>query len=253
MRDGQVKGHHYGAGQAIFAEGDLSEHAYIIEEGEVEIHKEIGGTRVTLARLGPGGVFGEMDLVDEGPRSAGATATRSTILRSMSKRGFVDELLSKPNDALAYVSALLERLRSTTSRLDPEFQQPVGPGANPDLQMRLLPTNKATVACLPEGGLVIEELPFRVGRMAGGQLDSNHLALFDHKPYTVSRNHFVIDRDGETYVVSDRGSFLGTIVNGKQIGGRRNDGHAVLHTGLNRVTVGDDHPGFVFDLDVPEG
>ena len=208
--DRLVTGNQYGAGQTIFAEGDLSERAYIIEAGEVEIHKEIGGKRVTLARLGPGGVFGEMGLVDERPRWAGATASRTTTLRSLSKQDFVDELLSSPDDALAYVSALLERLRTTTSRLDPEFEQPGEVGASLGHKLRLLPTNKATIACLPEGGLVIHALPFRVGRIAGGQVDGNHLALFDHKPYTVSRNHFVVEREGDGYVVSDLGSFLGT-------------------------------------------
>ena len=248
-----MKGNQYGAGQAIFAEGDLSERAYIIEEGEVEIHKDINGQRVTLARLGPGGVFGEMGLVDERPRSAAATATRTTTLRSMSKRDFVEELLSKPEDALAYVSALLERLRAITARLDPEFEQPTGFGADSRLLLRLLPTNKATIACLPEGGLVIEELPFRVGRMAGGVSQSNHLSLFDHKPYTVSRNHCVVEREGDAYVVNDRGSFLGTIVNGQKIGGRRDDGSAPLRPGLNRIIIGDDHSRFVFDLSVPAG
>ena len=243
----------YAAGETIFAEGDPSEHAYIIERGQVEIHKEVAGKRVTLARLGPGEIFGEMGLVDERPRSAGALSTQHTQLRSMTKERFVEELLGKPEDALVYVRALLERLRTMNARVDPEKEPPPQVEHASLDNMRLLPTNKATIACLPEGGLVIEKLPFRVGRADGGALDGNHLALFDHKPYTVSRHHFVVEREGSEYIVCDRGSFLGTIVNGKPIGGRRNDGKERLRPGLNRITAGDDHSRFVFDLHVPEG
>ncbi len=246
-----MKERNYSANEVIFREGDPSEYAHIVDSGLVEISKRIEGQVVVLAQLGPGEIFGEMGLVDERPRSARARALVATQTRTLTKRRFLDVLRTNPDDALAYIKALFERLRSMNARVDLDGDVPIQAADSAPVQMRLMPTNKATVACLPDGGLVIEQLPFRVGRSHGGPLDSNDLKLLDHKPYTVSRHHFVIEVERDGYVICDRGSFLGTIVNGKRIGGRRHDGRALLSTGRNRVVVGDDHSRFQFDLEVP--
>jgi len=47
----------------------------------------------------------------------------------------------------------------------------------------------------------------------------------------VSKQHFLIDRDGEGFVLVDRGSRLGTIVNGERVGGSRAGGRAALRSG----------------------
>lgn len=247
-----VQDKYFEAGEAVFAEGDPSETAFIIERGRVEIHKVIDGSTVVLARLGDGEIFGEMGLVDERPRSAGATATEPTHLRTMGKKRFLELLRGQPEDSLAYVRALFERLRVMNSRVDPDYEMQESVDAGLSAQLRILPTNKATDAFLPAEGMVVEQVPFRVGRSNIGPLASNHLAVFDHQPYTVSRHHFVIERERDSYVICDRGSFLGTIVNGKQIGGKRRDGRAILQPGSNHVIAGDEHSRFVFDIQVPE-
>jgi CRP-like cAMP-binding protein len=246
-----VQERQYKPGETIFREGDPSEYAHVVDVGLVEISKVIDGQLVVLSQLGPGEIFGEMGLVDERPRSALARAVVQTQTRTLTKSRFLEVLRTDPDEALAYLKALFERLRTMNARVDIDGDVPVNAPDGRDLSLRLLPTNKATIAVLPEGGLPIEQVPFRVGRAHGGPLDTNDLALMDHKPYTVSRHHFVIEVERDGYVVCDRGSFLGTIVNGKRIGGSRHDGRALLAVGRNLVIVGDEHSRFRFELEVP--
>lgn len=69
----------YLPGAVIFAEGDARDHAYIVEDGAVEITIMKDGAPVTVAKLGPGEIFGETALMERGgTRSATATATAET-------------------------------------------------------------------------------------------------------------------------------------------------------------------------------
>ena len=58
----------------IFKENDASSELYLIQEGLVEITLSVPepGTEKSIVTLGKGQIFGEMALVDEGPRSASA-------------------------------------------------------------------------------------------------------------------------------------------------------------------------------------
>ena len=47
--------------------------------------------------------------------------------------------------------------------------------------------------------------------------------------HVVSREHFLIDFTQGKFVLTDRGSMCGTIVNGKTIGGDQRGGHTELH------------------------
>lgn len=66
----------YAAGEAICRIGDHGDMLYGIIEGTVRVHK--GGE--TFAHLGEGDCFGEMAIIDSGPRSADCTAEAPTVL-----------------------------------------------------------------------------------------------------------------------------------------------------------------------------
>lgn len=63
------------AGETLFEQGDAADAIYIVAEGEVALTgRTPGDGQVELARLGRGGLIGEVALLDGGTRSAAATA-----------------------------------------------------------------------------------------------------------------------------------------------------------------------------------
>lgn len=75
------------AGNEVFHEGDPGDGVYLIVQGEIEIVKRTGGGDRSLARLGAGGVLGEMSLLTSEARSAtGRAIAPSIVLRLPSPR-----------------------------------------------------------------------------------------------------------------------------------------------------------------------
>ena len=71
-------------GEIIFCEGDHGELAYAVKDGEVVI--KIG--EQIIDHVLPGGIFGEMALIDKGPRSASVVATTDCQLVPLTERQF---------------------------------------------------------------------------------------------------------------------------------------------------------------------
>ena len=70
------------AGEVIFKEGAIGLHMLLVENGTIEISKTAkSGGKVVLGVVQPGGIFGEMALIDQSPRMATATALETTTLR----------------------------------------------------------------------------------------------------------------------------------------------------------------------------
>ncbi len=62
------------AGAHFFREGDAATGLFVLESGRVEVLKAWQGRDHLLRELGPGDCFGEMALMDFGPRSASVRA-----------------------------------------------------------------------------------------------------------------------------------------------------------------------------------
>src|SRR5215467_9217574 len=101
----------YAAGEVIIKENDFGETAYRIEEGEVEVSKELDGQSVHLAYMRAGEIFGEMSMIDEKPRSATVTAVTPTVVSELRRDHFFNSFQTEPNVALALLRVLFERLR----------------------------------------------------------------------------------------------------------------------------------------------
>lgn len=104
-------------GVELFAEGDEGDRAYVIQQGELEIHKQSGEQDVLLAVRGPGEVIGEVALLEEARRMAGARARGDTWLLAISKQALDDLLNSSPSAAKAMFDTILARWRATEARV----------------------------------------------------------------------------------------------------------------------------------------
>lgn len=63
----------HAAGTKIISAGESGFCMYVILRGKVAVTTESAGRKVELAEMGPGEFFGEVSLVDDGPRSADVT------------------------------------------------------------------------------------------------------------------------------------------------------------------------------------
>jgi len=97
----------FAAGKAIFEAGQPGVEMYIVTAGSVELRSE----GRLLETLGPGGVFGEMALVDDGPRAASAVAKSDCELVPIDEKRFEFLLGRMPFFALEVMKVMARRLR----------------------------------------------------------------------------------------------------------------------------------------------
>ncbi len=110
----------YRRGEAIFHLGDPGEALYLVIAGEVKITipSDEGLEPVILTTVGPGGFFGELALLDGGPRSASAVAMNA-VESSLLHRGAFDRLFdSEPGLRRALLATLAREIRRLSSQVE---------------------------------------------------------------------------------------------------------------------------------------
>jgi CRP/FNR family cyclic AMP-dependent transcriptional regulator len=109
---------HFKEGDYIFHLGDAGHSLYIVLNGRTQVYVEnTEGEKIVLAQNEPGDVFGEISLLDGGPRTATAIAIENTELLRLDRES-LQELVSKhPHAALDLLTVMGRRLRSTDELL----------------------------------------------------------------------------------------------------------------------------------------
>ena len=97
-------------GAVIAREGERGVGLFLILEGECEV--SVGGKRKAV--LGPGDFFGEVALLDGGPRTATVTATTPVRLVGITAWVFRGMLMEHPSIALKTLEAVAGRLRAVS-------------------------------------------------------------------------------------------------------------------------------------------
>jgi CRP/FNR family cyclic AMP-dependent transcriptional regulator len=105
-----VKDINHRAGTVIAREGDPGIGLFIIVDGTCDV--SIGGRR--KAKLGPGDFFGEIALLDGGPRTATVTATTDVELLGLTEWVFRGLMVEQPSVAVKTLQAMAGRLRNAT-------------------------------------------------------------------------------------------------------------------------------------------
>jgi CRP-like cAMP-binding protein len=109
-------------GEAIFVQGDPSDHAYFVQKGAVLLSRRTEKGPVPLTTVQEKQVFGEMALMDEQHRTATATAREDTTCIVLVRQEFKAKL--QETDPL--VRALLRVLARNLSEASPILGNPSG-------------------------------------------------------------------------------------------------------------------------------
>jgi CRP-like cAMP-binding protein len=97
----------------IVQEGQAATRMYVVLEGTVAVF--LGGK--VVERLGPGGVFGELALIEQSTRLASVSAETDCSVQPVNRASFLALVESSPEFAALLLTKLAERLRNLTSRL----------------------------------------------------------------------------------------------------------------------------------------
>jgi Cyclic nucleotide-binding domain len=108
----------YARGEPIFTKGDVGSELFVVLEGEIRIHLDRDGREVTLARIGPSMVLGEMAVFDEQPRSASAQASVDTTVRVLRRDKLRAVVHEHPEVLLEFVKNLSQRIRAMNDQLE---------------------------------------------------------------------------------------------------------------------------------------
>jgi len=103
----------YDRGKTIVQEGQTGLRMYAVLEGKVAV--SIGGG--VVERLGPGGVFGELALIEQAPRLASVVAETDCSLLPINRTAFLLLVKTSPEFAESLLGSLAARLRLLTSKL----------------------------------------------------------------------------------------------------------------------------------------
>jgi len=109
---------HFREGEMVFTYGDPGDSMFVIRTGEVEVFfKDDTGGRIVLETAREGDFFGELSLLDNGPRTASVVATRDVEALKVDRNDLDHLLRLHPEAALDLLTAMGKRMRVTAELL----------------------------------------------------------------------------------------------------------------------------------------
>ena len=104
-------------GQVVFHEGSRSDFAFIIQVGQVEVsRKRKDGNIEIVDILGRNDIFGEIGMIDGGPRSATVTALENSKVTMVTRDDLNTMTRKNPKAWFPIVKAMSARMRRTVSK-----------------------------------------------------------------------------------------------------------------------------------------
>lgn len=110
--------HKVAAGETLFKAGEPGESLYIVRTGEIELFiKDTAGQKILLAIAGANEVFGELALLDRGPRTATALALVDSELLELDRDDLMLLFQKSPTAALRLLAAMSHMTRKADELL----------------------------------------------------------------------------------------------------------------------------------------
>jgi CRP-like cAMP-binding protein len=102
----------YEPGQTIVSENSPGTFMYVIRAGTAEVR----ANGELIEKIGPGGIFGEMALIDHSARSASVVARDRVIAIPIDEQRFIRLVAEAPHFALNVMRTLVKRIRRMNER-----------------------------------------------------------------------------------------------------------------------------------------
>jgi CRP/FNR family transcriptional regulator, cyclic AMP receptor protein len=191
-----ISEHTFEKGEFVFKQDDPGDRMFILAQGMVKLY--VSSSRhgedeiVELVRHVPPAVFGELALLDDGPRSASAKATERSVLLSISRDDLLRLLRSEEKVAAALLRSLGMIVRRTTRQVTSLVFL--------DIQGRIA-RQLLALAGMEDGGSGTHTRRITQGELAdmvGGARQTVNQALRS------LQDRGVILADGRTFVILDR-------------------------------------------------
>ncbi|HEY2584897.1 MAG TPA: cyclic nucleotide-binding domain-containing protein [Tepidisphaeraceae bacterium] len=113
-----LKTQEYPANRPVVWLGEKGEDFYIVKHGKVVVScPDESGKEVILNHLGPGQFFGEISLLDGGPRTATVRTAIDSAMLILSRDDFLEFLRKHPDAAIYMLGILGQRQRETNEKL----------------------------------------------------------------------------------------------------------------------------------------
>ena len=106
--------HEYSKGQRIVTQGEMGHSFFLLVSGTATVYiKEGWFGRKILAQIGPGDHFGEMALLEEGPRTASVQANETSHVFVLHAVDFADILMKNPGVKDRIQAAVAKRKKAS--------------------------------------------------------------------------------------------------------------------------------------------
>jgi CRP/FNR family cyclic AMP-dependent transcriptional regulator len=115
---GLLETSHFDKGETIFAAGDAGDTVYIVRSGSIQVYIEnYEGQKIILRENSKGDVFGDISLLDGGPRTATAVAVEDSDTMSLDRDQLLALISKFPHAGLDLLTVMGRRLRATNELL----------------------------------------------------------------------------------------------------------------------------------------
>ena len=110
-------GKEFKRGDVLFREGEPGKEMYVIQSGKVNITKTVRENAKILATLGAGEFFGEMSILNNKPRSAGAVVAEDAKLLVIDPKTFEAMIRGNVEIAVRLIKKLSDRLQEADEQI----------------------------------------------------------------------------------------------------------------------------------------
>ena len=110
------------AGHALFDQGDFDDRLYILDEGRMEVSVlSAAGKKLSLNQMRAGAVFGEIAVLDPGPRTARIEALEPCRLRAIRQASLTAAMAAHPDLAIELLRLSGRRMRWLSAQVEEQF------------------------------------------------------------------------------------------------------------------------------------